>query len=141
MKKLVRTIAMILLGTSLFATTVFAAETDTPTEQIQSLETQIATGDIPGILSGSSSKGEIRIYVLCSYSGRWDEGYCGWVDNATFHIVGATVNKAEYVPIPDGHLRISGSSAYQDYTVNGVSVTLSVTIDEWGDASLGMAVN
>ncbi|MCM1186923.1 MAG: hypothetical protein NC251_07565 [Lachnoclostridium sp.] len=144
MKKLVRTITMVFLGTLLFATTAFAAEANIPTEQIQSLETQIISGNIPEILYGSSSKGDVVVAVLCSYTGQWEEGYYGWINNASFYISGAIVGNIKYETnevIPVGHLLISGSSAYQNYNIGGVSVTISVTMDEWGDASLGMVVN
>lgn len=141
MKKLVRTIAMILLGTALFTTTAFAAETDTPTEQIQSLETQTIMGNIPDTLYGSSSKGEIIVPVLCSYTGQWEEGYYGWINNARFYVNGVIINGEDCRATPVDQMWMSGSSAYQKYIANGVSFTLSVTMDEWGDASLGMVVN
>lgn len=141
MKKLVRTIAMILLGTALFTTTAFAAEVDTPTEQIQSLETQTIMDYIVETIKRPSPKGEIVVVVKCDYTGQWEEGYYGWINNASFQISYATVGGTKYAAEPVDHLWTSGSSAYQKYTVNGVSFTMSVTMDEWGDASLGMVVN
>lgn len=143
MKKLVRTIAMILIGTSLFATTAFAAEVDTPADEIQSMETQTVTGSKSGILGGSSSKGYVSVTVLCKYTGQWNEGYDGWINNANFIILKAKIGDEDCTATaePDGKLETNGSSAYQKCNIGGVSVTLSVTMDEWGDVTLNMRVN
>lgn len=141
MKKLMKTIAMILIGTSLFATTAFAAELDTPADEIQSLEEQTVSKIKGEILRGSSSRGEVVVPVVCKYTGTWNEGYDSWINNASFEIGRATVGGKEYRAEPDGQLWTNGSSAYQKYTIHGVSITLSVTIDEWGDATLNLRVD
>lgn len=143
MKKLAKTIAMVLLGTSLFATTALAAEVDTPEDEIQSMETQTVMGSKSEVLGSPSSKGYVSVMVLCKYTGQWNEGYDSWINNASFNILKAEIGGKDCIAAvePDGQLEMNGSGAYQKYNIGGVSITLSVTINEWGDVTLNIRVN
>lgn len=138
MKKLIKMIATVLLGIMLFTTTAFAAKVDPNANEIKSINTQTISDYIVDTKQCSSSEGTIVAVVSCSYTGQWDEGYAGWINNASFEISYARIGKTQYNATPVGHSWYSGSSAYQIYKINNVNVLLSVTMDEWGNASLGM---
>ena len=141
MKKLVKMITMVLLGTMLFTTTAFAAEVNPNVNETKSINTQTISDYIVETKQCSSSAGTVVAVVSCTYTGQWDEGYAGWINNASFEISYARIGSTQYTAIPVGQSWYSGSSAYQIYKINNVNVLLSVTMDEWGSASLGMVQN
>lgn len=138
MKKITKMIAMLLLGVLLCSTTAFAAEVNTPVNEIERRETQTISDYIVEVKRCSSSQGVIIAAVGCSYSVSWEEGVAGWINNANFMMDSVHIGDTEYSAKPDGVSWRSGSSLYQRYKANGISILLSVTCDEWGNVSLGM---
>lgn len=138
MKNLVKMIAMVLLGTIFFTTTAFAVEVNSNDNEIKSARTQTISDYIVESKQCSSSEGTVVAVVSCSYTGQWNEGEAGWINNASFEIGYARIDLTRYTATPVGQSWYSGSSAYQIYKINNVNVLLSLTMDEWGNATLGM---
>ncbi len=114
--------------------TVYAEELNTPEEEIEIEETQINSSYITGLVTC----GNAMATASCIYTVSWDEGYAGWINSATFRCYYAKVGNISYTPVEYGVSWINGPTAYQKYTINGSVYTVYMTVDEWGDVSLGM---
>ncbi len=138
MRKITKTIAMVLLGTMLFSMNAFAAEVDRPVDEAVLEETQSYNGSGQQGVQYKSSAGMIRGTIKYSYTAEWEEGTAGWIKEGSFTfgdniVIGFT----HCEPKRAGSPWTSGGSYYQLYTINNVVVQLSLTCDEWGDVTMG----
>lgn len=133
--KKIKSLAVLIVGIMLFsAMPVSAAELSTPETEIETEETQSSSSYIVKTLTYNG----VTAVVGCNYTVSWDEGYAGWVNNASFICNYAVINKTEYTPTVYGTAVFSGSSAYQRYKINGSLYKFVLTVDEWGDVTLSM---
>lgn len=116
------------------APVVYAAELDTPEVEINLEETQTNSSSITSLVTCGNAK----VTASCIYTVSWDEGQAGWINSANFRCYYAKIDNNSYTPVVYGASWINGPTVYQKYTINGSLYTIFMTVDEWGDVTLGM---
>ncbi len=137
MRKITKTIAMVLLGTMLFSMNAFAAEVDRPVDEAVLEETQSYNGSGQQGVQYKSSAGMIRGTIKYSYTAEWEEGIAGWITDGNFYDISVSMDSTGCTVKKVGSPWRSGGSYYQLYTFNGAVIQLSLTCDEWGDVTMG----